>query len=121
MSDRIEIRDLLLRTIVGINGEERVNRQDVLINVTLHLDVRPAAHSDDIAEAVDYRALTKAIIRHVEESQYHLLETLTERVAGLCLEFDERIGRVAVTVDKPNALRFTRSVAVTVERSREDV
>ncbi len=116
--DRIHIRDLSVRGIVGINPDERVNRQDVLVNVTLWADTRPAAKSDDIADAVNYRTVAKAIIGHVETGEPMLVERLAAEIADLCLAADHRIEEVEVTVEKPGALRFARSVGVTVRRSR---
>ncbi len=116
--DRIEIRDLLLRCIIGINDVERKDRQDVLINIVLWTDTRPAAAADDIAETVNYRTLTKRIVELVEASQYYLVETLVERIADLCLE-DARVSRVRVAADKPGALRFAHSVGVRIERERK--
>ena len=120
MTDRIHIKDLQLRTIIGINAEERRDRQDVLINLVLHVDTRPAAASDDVAQAVNYRTLTKRIIQLVETSQFQLVEKLAAEIAAVCLD-DARVERVSVTVEKPGALRFARSVGVTVERGRDDV
>jgi dihydroneopterin aldolase/D-erythro-7,8-dihydroneopterin triphosphate epimerase len=117
MPDLIEIRGLLLRTIIGINPDERTNRQDVLIDLVLSVDTRPAARTDDIADAVNYRTLTKNVIAFVEASQFQLLETLTERVAALCLE-DRRVQKVKVTVCKPGAIRFANSVGITIERTQ---
>ncbi len=116
--DRIDIKDLLLRCIIGINEAERTAKQDVIINIALWADLRPAAAQDDIAQTVNYRTLTKQIIEHVEASQYLLLETLTDKISELCLR-DPRVARVQVSVEKPGALRFARSVGVTMERTRE--
>ncbi|HZQ08262.1 MAG TPA: dihydroneopterin aldolase [Anaerolineae bacterium] len=118
--DRIEIRDLLLRCIIGINEDERKNKQDVLINVVMWADTRAAARSDAIEDAVNYRTVTKQIIAHVEASQYFLVERLAERVAEICLR-DARVQQVQVTIEKPTALRFARSVGVTILRTRADL
>jgi D-erythro-7,8-dihydroneopterin triphosphate epimerase len=120
MSDRIEIRDLLLRAIIGINPDERINRQDVLLNIELDADLRPAGRSDDIRDAVNYRTIAKEVIDLVETSQFQLVETLAESIAALCLQ-DERVTRVRVSLQKPGALRFAASVGVTIERTRADV
>jgi len=120
MTDRIIIRDLLLRTIIGINGEERENRQDVVVNLTLEADLRPPGRSDDIADAVNYRTVTKQVIDLVENSRYYLVEKLAEEIAALCLR-DDRVQRVTVSVEKPMALRFAKTVGVCIERSRDDV
>ena len=118
--DRIEIKDLLLRCIVGINESERKNKQDVLINIVMWADTRPAAQSDSIEDAVNYRTVTKQIIEHVESSDYFLVERLVERIADICLH-DPRVEKVEVSLEKPGALRFARSVGVTIVRAHGDV
>ena len=115
--DRILIKDLMLRCILGLSDEERREKQDVLINLILWTDLRPAAASDSIDDAVDYSALKKRIITLVEGSQYHLAETLADRIARLCLE-QNAVQQVQVTVEKPTALRFAHSVGVEIIRSR---
>jgi dihydroneopterin aldolase/D-erythro-7,8-dihydroneopterin triphosphate epimerase len=117
--DKVLIKDLLLRGIVGINEEERVNRQDILVNVVMWADTSAAAVSDDIADAVNYRTVAKRIIAHVEEGEPMLVERLVQEIADICLDADERVQEVEVTVEKPGALRFARSVGITIHRTRE--
>jgi D-erythro-7,8-dihydroneopterin triphosphate epimerase len=119
MTDQIEIKDLLLRTVIGITESERRNHQDVLINIVLFVDTRSAGLSDDIEAAVNYRTITKQLIALVESSQYFLVEKLAAEIAAVCLA-DRRVERVRVSVEKPGALRFARSVGVTIERQRAD-
>ncbi len=116
--DRIVITDLQTRCIVGINEDERREKQDVTLNLSLFADLRKAGTSDRFEDALDYRALKKSVIKLVENSHYFLLEALAEAVASLCLEAP-RVRKVQVRVDKPSALRFARSVAVELERERE--
>lgn len=118
--DRIDIRDLAVSGIIGVNPEERTDQQEILVNAALWVDTRPAAASDDIADAVNYRTITKAIISHIESGQPMLVERLAAELADLCLEADERVAEVQVSVEKPGALRFARSVGVTIRRSRQD-
>lgn len=115
--DVIYIRDLLLRCVLGVYPEERTQRQDVVVNITLHADLSAACVSDRIEDTVDYKATKKRIIAMVEASSYFLVERLAERIAEVCLE-DPRVVQADVTVDKPGALRFARSVAVGISRSR---
>ncbi len=115
--DRIEIKDLLLRCVIGINPDERKTKQDVLINIILSGNFKAAAASDDIGDAVNYRTVVKQIIEHVEASQYFLLERMAERIAEICLH-DKHVDQVQVSVEKPGALRFARSVGVRVERGQ---
>jgi len=115
--DRILIKDLMLRCVLGLSEEERREKQDVLINLILWTDLRRAAETDSIRDAVDYSALKKRIIALVEGSQFHLAETLADRIASLCLE-QPAVQQVQVTVEKPTALRFAHSVGVEIIRSR---
>lgn len=115
--DRILIKDLLVRCLVGINEEERREKQDVVINIALWADLRAAGVSDDFDRTVDYRGLKKRVMAAVEASQYRLVEALAERVAAICLE-DPRVERARVRVEKPTALRFARSVGVIIDRRR---
>lgn len=115
--DRILIRDLMVRCIIGVDPEERREKQDVVINIALSADARKAAGSDDLQDAVDYRSIKKEVYVLAEASQYNLVESLAERVAEICLAHDG-VEQAVVTVEKPAALRFARSVAVEVTRSR---
>lgn len=117
MSDKIYIRDLALRCIVGIYPEERNERQDVVINVTLEGDLSAAQASDRIEDTVNYKTIKKEIVRVVESSECQLIETLAGRILDCCWR-DPRVARATVTVDKPGALRFARSVAVELSRAR---
>ena len=117
--DKIIIKDLLVRSIIGINPDERTKKQDILINMVLFADTRQAAQSDDIADAVNYKAITKRVIEHVEGSSDFLVEKLVNDIAQIILtEFSVR--RVRVRVEKPGALRFAKSVGIEIERTRQD-
>ncbi len=120
MADRIMIKDLLIRAIIGVNDDERENRQDVVINITMYTDTRAAGRSDDIEDTINYRTITKQVISLVEASRYFLVEKMAEEIAKHCLA-DERVQRVEVSIEKTSALRFARSVGVSIERSRADV
>ncbi len=116
--DRIVIRDIALRCIIGTYPDERREKQDVVITVTLHADLSRAGRSDDMADTVDYKAVKKAIIALVEPSGFNLIEALAESIADTCLGFDG-VEQVDVTVEKPGALRFARTVAVEISRRRK--
>lgn len=115
--DRIYIRDLQVRCIIGINDDERIEKQDVVINILMEADLRESGRSDQIGDTIDYSIVKKRVVELVESSQDYLIEHLSEQIAGLCLE-DERVRRVTVCVDKPGALRFARSVAIEITRER---
>ena len=113
--DRIVIRELLVRCVLGVDDEERREMQDVLITVTLHADLRRAGGSDRLEDAIDYRAVKKQIMAAAEGSRFKLVEALAERIAALCLGH-AGVRRVDVLVEKPGSLRFARSAAVEITR-----
>lgn len=115
--DRILIRDLTVRCIIGIYPEERREKQEVIINVLLEADLRAACRSDQIEDTIDYKGLKKRIVTLLETSSRFLIERMAEDIAELCLE-EPKVERVIVSVDKPGALRFARSVAVEISRAR---
>ena len=115
MSDKILIQDLLIRGIIGIHDWEREKKQDILINIVMEADCQPAGVSDDFRDAVDYRAVAKKVLALVEGSAYFLVERLAEEIAKICLE-DERVTVARVRVEKPGAVRFSRSVGIEIER-----
>ncbi len=117
--DKIIISDLLLRCIIGLNDWERENKQDVLINLVILTDMQKAGSSDNPDDILNYRSITKAIIKHVETSQYQLVEALATAIARICC-VDFKARRVIVRVEKPGALRFARSVGVEIEREPAD-
>jgi dihydroneopterin aldolase len=116
--DRIDIVGLGSTAVIGIFDWERKVRQRVVFHLTLHADLRPAAKSDRIDDALDYKRVSKRVQSFARKSRYRLLETLAERVARLLLsEFPAR--RVVVRVEKPGALRGATTVAVTITRTRK--
>jgi FolB domain-containing protein len=118
--DRIIITDLLVRGLIGFQEWELEKKQDILINLTLTTDTRRAAETDRVEDTLDYKAITKAIIAYVEEGgrHHHLVESLAAAIARICLEGGAE--RAIVRVEKPGALRFTRSVGVEIDRRRSD-
>lgn len=119
--DRIFIKDLLVRGIVGIKPDERANRQDILVNATFWADTRPAALSDQIEDTVNYRSAAKAMIAHIESEGPQLVERLAADLVRICFDSDRRIQAVELSVEKPGAVRFSRSVGLTIYRTRDEV
>jgi D-erythro-7,8-dihydroneopterin triphosphate epimerase len=113
----IRIKNLKLKTIVGVNARERERRQKVVFNIEMDVDGRKAVAADSISDAVDYRAATKSIIRAVEGSRFFLLESLAASILELLLK-DGRVRSATVEADKPGALRFAESVSVSVSGMR---
>lgn len=119
--DKIIIKDLLMRGIIGINSEERIKKQDILVNLVLYADTRRAAETDDIDDAVNYKTISKLVIDRVENGSDFLVEKLVTDIARLILTDYPQIQKVQVRVEKPGALRFAKSVGVEIERTRTDL
>ncbi len=117
-ADKIHVQDLLLRCILGVNPEERVKKQDVVLNLTLWADLSLPARTDRIEDTLDYKNLKKRVVDLVEGSSFLLVEALAGAVADLCLEVP-LVRAVRVRVDKPGALRFAKSVAVEIFREKK--
>ena len=115
---KIHIEDLRLRTFIGINDDEKKNRQDVVINIRIHYHAEKAVAFNSIEEALNYRTVTKNIINHVEANRFLLLERMTDEVLSLVMENPE-VMWADVRIDKPNALRFSDSVSITLSGRRE--
>ncbi len=118
--DQILITDLVARGIIGINEWEREKPQEILINLTLFADLKKAGGSDNIQDSVDYRAVAKKVIHHAETAHRLTVEALAADIARLCLEVPGVL-KVRVRVEKPGAVRFSRSVGVEIERTKEDL
>ena len=114
---RIRVKDLRLRTFIGIKEEEINNKQDVLINLTILYPAVDAVRDNDIEHALNYRTITKAIIAHVEGNRFALLERLTQEILDLGMKH-EAVRYAEVEVDKPHALRFAESVSITLAGHR---
>ncbi len=115
--DRIYIRRLHARCIIGIYPEEREKKQDVYIDITLYGDLRTACETDRIDDTVNYKDVKNAVHTMVEGSNFQLIEHLAEQIARICLG-PRQISRCEVVIDKPGALRFAESVAVHIVRER---
>ncbi|WP_028240633.1 dihydroneopterin triphosphate 2'-epimerase [Stutzerimonas azotifigens] len=115
---RIRVKDLSLRTYIGIKEEEILNKQDVLINLTILYPAVDAARENHIEHALNYRTITKAIIAHVEENRFALLERLTQEILDLVMQYPA-VRYAEVEVDKPHALRFAESVSITLAAGRD--
>jgi D-erythro-7,8-dihydroneopterin triphosphate epimerase len=114
---RIRVKDLRLRTFIGIKEEEINNKQDVLINLTILYPANEAVRDNDIDHALNYRTITKAIIQHVEGNRFALLERLTQEILDLVMQ-QTAVRYAEVEVDKPHALRFAESVSITLAGHR---
>lgn len=115
--DKVMIKDLLVRGILGVNDWERRAPQDILINIVIFTDTRRAAETDRLEDCINYRTLAKQVQAHAESAGRFTVEALANDLARICLQ-QEGAQKVVVRVEKPGAVRFARSVGVEVERVR---
>lgn len=119
MNDRIFLTGLSVECIVGIWDWERKVKQTVVIDLEMACDIRQAALSDNIDDTVDYKSVSKRLLSFVADSQYQLVETLTENIARMVItEFS--IPWVRVRLNKQGAIRHSRDVGISIERRIED-
>ncbi|MBL6702336.1 MAG: dihydroneopterin aldolase [Proteobacteria bacterium] len=115
MQDLIYIKDLRVQTIIGIFGWEREVRQEVSIDLEMEFDCKKAAKNDAIEDTIDYKKITKGIIKFVEESEFQLQETLAEGIADL-VKNKYKVDSLKLRVSKPGALRHAEDVGVIIYR-----
>ncbi|MES2919178.1 MAG: dihydroneopterin aldolase [Pseudomonadota bacterium] len=113
--DIVYIRDLKIDTVIGIFDWERRIRQTISLDLEMAFDIRPAAASDNIADALDYKAVAKRLIGFVESAEFLLVETLAEQVAAIVRE-EFGVRWLRLRLSKPGALRGAQDVGVVIER-----
>ena len=111
---KIHISNLRLRTFIGFNPEEKEKQQDVVINIDIRYAISEGALNDNVDEALNYKTITKQVIRHVEQGRFLLLEKLVSDVLDICTAHRD-VTHARVTIEKPHALRFADSVSLTLE------
>ena len=110
----INVRNLRLRTYIGFNPEERIKQQDVVINIEIKYAINEGVLNDQVGDALNYKAITKSVIEHVENGHFLLLEKLVADVLAICTDHPA-ITHTRITIDKPHALRFADSVSLTMD------
>jgi 7,8-dihydroneopterin aldolase/epimerase/oxygenase len=118
--DKIFIHALKTEAIIGIFDWERQVKQTVIVDVEISADITKAALSDSIADTLNYKRVAKRVLAFVEESKFHLVETLAEHLAMIILE-DFGVAWVRLSLSKPGAIRNSRDVGVALERGRSDL
>ena len=117
--DKVFITDLRIETLIGIYGWERKLRQTISLDLEMGADIRAAAATDSIEDALNYKAVAKRLIAFVEASEFQLVETLAERIAGIVLS-EFKVPWLRLTLHKPGAVRGSRDVGVIIERGKPD-
>ena len=115
----IRIKNLRLRTIIGINDWERNETQDVVLNVEIVFDGNPVAETGHIDDTIDYKKIKKQIIAQVENSRFYLLDKLASHILGIVME-KKKVISATIEIDKPQALRFADSVSVCCSGRRKE-
>ncbi len=118
--DRIFLRGLEVECLIGFIDWERRIRQKVVIDFELPVDCRRAAATDRVEDTLDYKRVAKRIIAYVGASEFQLVETLAHRVALLVLE-EFGVEWIRLSINKPGAIRGSRDVGVSIERTRADL
>jgi len=113
----IRINDLKVRTLIGANSWERINKQELVINITIEYEASKACHSDKLKDALNYESVATQAIKTAERSRYVLLEKLVYKLlAGIMT--DPRVEKAYVRVDKPHAIPQARSVTFELSAER---
>lgn len=113
--DYVIIEGLEVRTVIGIYDWEREIRQTVRLDLKMAWDISKAGQTDDIADTLDYKSVSKRLISYVESSSFGLIEALAEECARIVLnEFN--VPWVRLKMSKPGAVRGSENVAVMIER-----
>lgn len=113
--DIVYIRDLRIDTTIGIYDWEREVRQTISIDLEMAADIRQAAATDDIEHALNYKAVAKRIIAHVEASECLLVERLAEEIASIVRD-EFPVPWLRLRLSKPGALRGSQDVGILIER-----
>ncbi len=116
----VTIKNLRLRTIVGIYDWEKEKPQEITINLRVTFDGTTAAKKDDIEETINYKQLRNQIMGNIEDNDFNLVERIASETADIALSFP-LAQKVWVEVDKPGALRLTDSVSIIVEKEKDAV
>jgi 7,8-dihydroneopterin aldolase/epimerase/oxygenase len=119
-SDTVFLRGLEVECIIGFIDWERRVKQTIVIDLELPVDCRNAAIHDEVEYTLDYKKVAKRVIAFVEVSEFKLVETLAHRLALLILE-EFGIQWIRLSVNKPGAIRGSRDVGVSIERTRADL
>lgn len=118
MTDYVSVKDLSVAAVIGVHDWERRVEQTLLFSVDMAADVRPAAASDDLADALDYSAVADTIAAVVREGKFRLIETAAERVAERLLA-DFPVTWLRLEVRKPITAASAYVAVILIERTRE--
>jgi FolB domain-containing protein len=118
MTDTIYINDLSLYCTIGVTELERSEKQPVIINISLSVDLQKPSQTDNIFDTLDYKKIYRQVVKLVEKSRFDLIEALAQAIASLCLKHSQ-VQQVKIHITKPKALKLAKSAAVEIIRSEK--
>lgn len=116
--DIVYIRDLKIQTVIGIFDWERAIKQTVSIDLEMATDIRRAADTDHIDDALDYKSISDRVVEYVETNHFQLVETLAETLAALIRE-EFAVPWLKLQLSKPGAIRGAKDVGIVIERGEK--
>ncbi|MGR9105363.1 MAG: dihydroneopterin aldolase [Gammaproteobacteria bacterium] len=116
--DIIFLRGLHIETIIGIYDWERESKQTVVLDIEMAADIRQAAISDSIEDALDYKAVSKRLISFVEQSEFFLVEKLSEEIAKILLQ-EFKVPWLRLSLNKKGAISGASDVGIIIERGEK--
>jgi len=115
--DIISIKKLKSYCIIGVNDNERSNKQEILIDIELFGNFKNKKNNDSIEHTLNYSTVSNEVLSYVNNSKHHLIETLAEEISIICLKFD-LVKKVLIEVHKPKALKNASNVSIKIERNK---
>ena len=117
--DKISIKDIELRCIIGISEDERKQKQNIILNLTYYASTRISGRTDNIKDCVNYSTIYKDLISYVESSHFNTLEGLSNNLAKrYILKFN--VERINIKIRKPEVLRFSKGPEIEIDRSKKE-
>jgi len=107
----IEVKNMRVRAILGFKDWEREKKQDIVVSFRFLYDATAAISDDRVDRAIDYKTITKRILRFVEDSDFYLIESLADAIFKMVSAI-EGVEKTHVKVEKPHALRFCDNLVV---------
>ena len=115
--DLVFIEDLRIQTVIGVFDWEREITQTISLDLQMAYDISKAAETDEIADTLDYKAVSKRLIQFVQSSEFQLVEALAEHCARIVLE-EFPVNWLRLKLSKPGAVRGSSAVGVIIERGQ---
>lgn len=113
----IKIKNLKLKTIIGIHKWEEIVDREIIINATISTNFDKSLFSDDIADTIDYDAIVANIKNLVSTKRFKLVEKMAQEIMDLIM-LDQRISKCKLEIDKIGAVESLESFSIIIEQKR---